>query len=111
MENSMEEAIFNIGRDRPMSWLLKQKDRLTALNPDMSGKLVHERIFRKCRGALEHAIRRRFIEPCSTEDYINAMEDITTRTKICRDWYKSPMDNKTSRSQSQNPITHMTKLP
>ena len=35
MENSFEEAIFNIERDRPMSWFLKQKDRLTALHPDM----------------------------------------------------------------------------
>ncbi|MBW0565758.1 hypothetical protein O181_105473, partial [Austropuccinia psidii MF-1] len=36
MENLFEEAIFNIERDRLMSWFLKQKDRLTALHPDMS---------------------------------------------------------------------------
>ncbi|MBW0505437.1 hypothetical protein O181_045152 [Austropuccinia psidii MF-1] len=80
MENSFEEAIFNTERDRPMSWFLKQKDRLTALHADMSETMVHKRILRKCGGDLEHAIRSRFIEPCSTEDYINAMEDITTRT-------------------------------
>ncbi|MBW0542553.1 hypothetical protein O181_082268 [Austropuccinia psidii MF-1] len=96
MENFFEEAISNIERDRPMSWLLKQKDRLTALHPDMSERIVHKRILRKCGGYLEHAIRRRCIEPFSTEDYINAMEDITTRTKIGRNWYKPPMDNKTS---------------
>ncbi|MBW0528744.1 hypothetical protein O181_068459 [Austropuccinia psidii MF-1] len=86
MENSFEEAIFNIERDRPMSWLLKQKDRLTALHPDISGTMIHKRILRKCGGYLEHAIRRRCIEPFSTEDYINAMEDITTGTKIGRNW-------------------------
>ncbi|MBW0584203.1 hypothetical protein O181_123918 [Austropuccinia psidii MF-1] len=96
MENSFEESIFNIERDRPMSWFLKQKDRLTALHPDMSQTMVHKRILRKCGGALEHAIRRRCIEPCSTEYYINTMEDITTRTRIGRNWYKSPIDNKTS---------------
>ncbi|MBW0537903.1 hypothetical protein O181_077618 [Austropuccinia psidii MF-1] len=96
MENSLEEAIFNIERDRHMSCFLKQKDRLTSLHPDMSETLVHKRILRKCGGDLENAIRIRFIEPCSTEDYINAMEDITTRTKIGRDRYKPPMDNKTS---------------
>ncbi|MBW0501290.1 hypothetical protein O181_041005 [Austropuccinia psidii MF-1] len=96
MENSFEEAIFNIGRDRPMSWFLKQKDRLTALHPDMSETIIHKRILRKCGGDLEHAIRSRFIEPLSTEDYMNAMEDFTTRTKIGRNWYKPPMDNKTS---------------
>ncbi|MBW0536041.1 hypothetical protein O181_075756 [Austropuccinia psidii MF-1] len=73
MENSFEESIFNIERDRPMSWIL-----------------------RKCGGDLEHAIRRRVIEPCSTEDYINAMEDITTRKKTGRNWYKPPIYSKTS---------------
>ncbi|MBW0541079.1 hypothetical protein O181_080794 [Austropuccinia psidii MF-1] len=97
MKNSFEEAIFNIERDRPMSWFLKQKDRLTALYPDMSETMIHPRILRKCGGDLEHAIRSRFIEPSSTEHYINAMEDITTSTKIGRNWYKPPIDNKTMR--------------
>ncbi|MBW0553087.1 hypothetical protein O181_092802 [Austropuccinia psidii MF-1] len=82
IENSFEEAIFNIERDRPMSWFLKQKDILTALPPDMSETLVNKRILRECSGDLEHAIRRRCIEHCSTEDYINAIEDITTRKKL-----------------------------
>ncbi|MBW0539522.1 hypothetical protein O181_079237 [Austropuccinia psidii MF-1] len=94
--NSFEEAIFNIERDRPMSWFLKKKDRLTSLHPDMSGTTVHKRILRECGGDLEHAIRSIFIEPFSTKYYINAMEDITTRTKIGRNWYKSSMDNKKS---------------
>ncbi|MBW0566831.1 hypothetical protein O181_106546 [Austropuccinia psidii MF-1] len=95
MENSFEEAIFDIEGDRPMCWFLKQKDSLTALQPDMSETMVHKRILRKFGGDLEHAIRSRCINPCSTEDYINAMEDITTTTKIGRNWYKPPMDNKT----------------
>ncbi|MBW0473402.1 hypothetical protein O181_013117 [Austropuccinia psidii MF-1] len=79
-----------------MSLFLKQKDRLTALHPDMSETIVHKRILRKCGGDLQHAMRSRCIEPCSTEDYINAMEDITTRTKIGRNRYKPPIDNKTT---------------
>ncbi|MBW0568342.1 hypothetical protein O181_108057, partial [Austropuccinia psidii MF-1] len=39
MENSFEEAIFNIERDRPVPWFLKQKDRLTAVHSDMSETL------------------------------------------------------------------------
>ncbi|MBW0531964.1 hypothetical protein O181_071679 [Austropuccinia psidii MF-1] len=108
MENSFEEAIFNIERDRPMSWFLKQKDRLTTLHSDMSETMVHKRILRKCGGDLGHAIRSRCMESCSTEDYINAMEDINTRTKIGRNWYKPPMDNKTSGKPVTNPINHMT---
>ncbi|MBW0469076.1 hypothetical protein O181_008791 [Austropuccinia psidii MF-1] len=82
MENSFEEAIFNIERDRPMAWFLKKKHRLTALSPDMSENMVHKRIFRNHGGDLEHAIRSRSIEPCSEEYYTNAIEDITTRTKL-----------------------------
>ncbi|MBW0515365.1 hypothetical protein O181_055080 [Austropuccinia psidii MF-1] len=95
MENSFEEFIFNIERDRPMSSFLKQKDRLVSLHPDMSEAMIHKRILRKCGGDLEHFIRSRCIEPFST-DYINAMEDITTRKIIERNWYKPPIDNKTS---------------
>ncbi|MBW0553728.1 hypothetical protein O181_093443 [Austropuccinia psidii MF-1] len=111
MENSFEEAIFNIERYRPMSWFLKQKDILTALHPDMSEAMLHKKILRKCGGDLEHAIRRRCIEPCSTEDYINAMEDITTRTKIGRNWYETPMDNKNSGKPIAKPNKPHDKAP
>ncbi|MBW0502562.1 hypothetical protein O181_042277 [Austropuccinia psidii MF-1] len=80
----------------PCLGFFKQKDRLTSLHPNMSETMVHKRILRKCGGDLEHAIKSIFDEPCSTEDYINAMEEITTRTKIGRDWYKPPIDNTTS---------------
>ncbi|MBW0551512.1 hypothetical protein O181_091227 [Austropuccinia psidii MF-1] len=111
IENSFEEGIFNIDRDRPMSCFLKQKDRVTALHPDMSKTMVHKRILRNCGGDLEHAIRSRCIEPCSTEDYINAMEDITTRTKLGRNWYKPPMDNKTSGKPIPKPNKPHDKAP
>ncbi|MBW0499915.1 hypothetical protein O181_039630 [Austropuccinia psidii MF-1] len=96
MKNYFEEAIFNIERDRPMYWFLKQKYRLPALHPNMSETMVHKRILRNCSGDLENSIRSIFIEPCSTKDYINAMEDITTRKRIVRNWYKPPIDHKTS---------------
>ncbi|MBW0473026.1 hypothetical protein O181_012741 [Austropuccinia psidii MF-1] len=32
--------------------------------------------------------------PCSTEDYINEMEDIITRTRIGRAWTRNPMESK-----------------
>ncbi|MBW0515377.1 hypothetical protein O181_055092 [Austropuccinia psidii MF-1] len=111
MENSFEEAIFNIERDRPMSWFLKQKGRLTALHPDMSETMIHKGILRKCGGYLEHSLRRRFIEPFSMEDYINSMEDITTRTKTGRNWYKRPMDNKTSGKPIPKPNKPHDKVP
>ncbi|MBW0574822.1 hypothetical protein O181_114537 [Austropuccinia psidii MF-1] len=54
----------------------------------MSQKMVHMKILKKCGGELEHALRSRCIEPCSTEEYINALEDIVKRTKIGRTWKK-----------------------
>ncbi|MBW0588773.1 hypothetical protein O181_128488 [Austropuccinia psidii MF-1] len=46
--------------------------------------MVHMKILKKCGGELEHALRRRCIEPCSTEEYINALKEIVTRKKIGR---------------------------
>ncbi|MBW0533646.1 hypothetical protein O181_073361 [Austropuccinia psidii MF-1] len=111
MENYFEEAIFNIERDRPMSWFPKQKDRLTALHPDVSETMIHKSILRKCGCDLDNAIRSRYIEPCSTEDYINAMEDIKTWTNIARNWYKPPMENKTSGKPIPKPNKPHDKAP
>ncbi|MBW0517717.1 hypothetical protein O181_057432 [Austropuccinia psidii MF-1] len=36
----------------------------------------------------------RCVEPCSTEDSINAMEDIITRTRIGKTWTKIPTESK-----------------
>ncbi|MBW0543505.1 hypothetical protein O181_083220 [Austropuccinia psidii MF-1] len=77
----------------------------------MSETMIDKRILRKCGGDLEHAIRSRCIEPFSTEDYINAMEDITTRTKIGRNWYKPPMDNTTSGKPISKPKKPHYKAP
>ncbi|MBW0517760.1 hypothetical protein O181_057475 [Austropuccinia psidii MF-1] len=46
--------------------------------------MVDMKILKKRGGELEHALRGRCIEPCSTEEYINSLEDIVTRTKIGR---------------------------
>ncbi|MBW0581907.1 hypothetical protein O181_121622 [Austropuccinia psidii MF-1] len=44
------------------------------------------KILNKCGGQTEHALRSRCIEPCFKEEYLNALEDIMTRTKIGRTW-------------------------
>ncbi|MBW0494678.1 hypothetical protein O181_034393 [Austropuccinia psidii MF-1] len=77
----------------------------------MSETMIHKKILRKCGGDLEHDIRSRCIESCSTENYINAMEDITTKTKIGRNWYKPPMDNKTSGKPIPKPNKQHEKAP
>ncbi|MBW0518108.1 hypothetical protein O181_057823 [Austropuccinia psidii MF-1] len=46
------------------------------------------KILNKCGGELEHSLRSRCIDPCSTEEYINTLEDIVTRTKIGSNWKK-----------------------
>ncbi|MBW0479575.1 hypothetical protein O181_019290 [Austropuccinia psidii MF-1] len=60
----------------------------------MSDSMINMKILRKCGGELEHAIKCRCVEPCSTEDYINAMEDIITRTRIGKTWTRVPMESK-----------------
>ncbi|MBW0558671.1 hypothetical protein O181_098386 [Austropuccinia psidii MF-1] len=48
--------------------------------------MVHMKILKKYGGEVEHALRRRCVEPCFTEEYINVLEDIVTRIKIGRTW-------------------------
>ncbi|MBW0507609.1 hypothetical protein O181_047324, partial [Austropuccinia psidii MF-1] len=56
--------------------------------------MINMKILRKCGGELEHAIKCRCVEPCSTEDYINSTEDIITRIRIGKTWTRIPMESK-----------------
>ncbi|MBW0554276.1 hypothetical protein O181_093991 [Austropuccinia psidii MF-1] len=94
MENAFESAIFHSDKDQPLTCFFKKKDRLSALHPDMSDTMISMKILSKCGGELEHAIKSRYMEPCSKEDYINTMEDIITRTRIGKTWTKVPMESK-----------------
>ncbi|MBW0528498.1 hypothetical protein O181_068213 [Austropuccinia psidii MF-1] len=94
MENAFVSSIFNSEKDKPLTWFFKQKDRVSALHPDMSNTMINIKILRKFGGELEHAIKCRCVELCSTENYINAMEDIITRTRIGKTWIKNPIESK-----------------
>ncbi|MBW0480671.1 hypothetical protein O181_020386 [Austropuccinia psidii MF-1] len=94
MENAFESATFNSEKDKPLTWFLKQKDRFSSLHPDMSDSRINIQILRKCGGELHHNIKCRCVEPCLTEDYINAMEDIITRTRIGKTWLRNCMESK-----------------
>ncbi|MBW0476405.1 hypothetical protein O181_016120 [Austropuccinia psidii MF-1] len=94
MKNAFESAIFNSEKDKPLTWFLKKKERLSALRPDMSDSMINMKILRKCGGKLEHAIKCRCVEPFSAEDYINAMEDIITGRRIGKTWFRVPMESK-----------------
>ncbi|MBW0560615.1 hypothetical protein O181_100330 [Austropuccinia psidii MF-1] len=94
MENAFESAIFNSDKDKPLNWFLKQKYRLSSLHPDMSYSMLNMKILRECGGELEHSIRCSCVEPCSTEEYINAIEDIIARTIIGKACTRNPIDYK-----------------
>ncbi|MBW0582409.1 hypothetical protein O181_122124 [Austropuccinia psidii MF-1] len=58
----------------------------------MSDSMINMKILRKCGRELEHSIKCRCVEPFSTEDYINTMEDIITMTRIGKTWARVPME-------------------
>ncbi|MBW0534531.1 hypothetical protein O181_074246 [Austropuccinia psidii MF-1] len=60
----------------------------------MSETMINMKILIKCGGELEHAIKCRCVDPFSTEDYINAMEDIINRTIIGKTRIKNPIESK-----------------
>ncbi|MBW0489019.1 hypothetical protein O181_028734 [Austropuccinia psidii MF-1] len=41
MENAFESSISNSEKDKPLTWFLKQKDRLSALHPDMYDFMIN----------------------------------------------------------------------
>ncbi|MBW0531273.1 hypothetical protein O181_070988 [Austropuccinia psidii MF-1] len=47
MENAFESAIFNSENDKPLTWFFKQKDRLSALHPDMSDTMINMKMWRR----------------------------------------------------------------
>ncbi|MBW0525161.1 hypothetical protein O181_064876 [Austropuccinia psidii MF-1] len=96
MENAFKSVIFNSEKDNPLTWFLKQNDRFFALNPHISDSILNMKILRKCGGELEPDITCRCIEPFSTEDYVNAMEDPITRTRIGKSWTRNCMEPKKS---------------
>ncbi|MBW0567087.1 hypothetical protein O181_106802 [Austropuccinia psidii MF-1] len=106
IENAFENSFFDPENDKPSTWFLKQVERLNALYPEMSQKIVHMKIPKKCGVELEHALRSRCIEPCSTEEYSNALQDIVTRTKIGRTWKKLDINSpiKINQKKLSSPI-------
>ncbi|MBW0521540.1 hypothetical protein O181_061255 [Austropuccinia psidii MF-1] len=63
MENAFESTILNSEKDKPLTWFLKQKDRLSSLHPDTSNSMINMKILRKCGGELEQDIKCRCVEP------------------------------------------------
>ncbi|MBW0534018.1 hypothetical protein O181_073733 [Austropuccinia psidii MF-1] len=112
MEYDFESAIFDSEKDKPLTWFLKQKYRLSALHPDMSDTMINMKILRKCEEELEHAIKCRCVEPSSTEDYINEMEDIITRTRNGKTWTEIPIESKMvqrTSGEGRKPERHVLK--
>ncbi|MBW0482084.1 hypothetical protein O181_021799 [Austropuccinia psidii MF-1] len=64
------------------SWRFKQKDRLTALYPDMSEFMIHRKILRQCGGDLENSVKSGTTEQSSEEDIIDILEEVPTITRI-----------------------------
>ncbi|MBW0479598.1 hypothetical protein O181_019313 [Austropuccinia psidii MF-1] len=84
IKNSLENSFFDPDKDKSLTWFLKQVEILNELYPEISQKLFHIKILKKCGGEMESSLRRRCKEPCSTEESNNALEDIVKRTKIGR---------------------------
>ncbi|MBW0489376.1 hypothetical protein O181_029091 [Austropuccinia psidii MF-1] len=78
----------------------------------MSQKMVHMKILNKYGGKSEHALKSRCIESCSTEEYINAPEDLVKRTKSGRNCKKvgTKSTNKSfiKKGKPRQPFKHNT---
>ncbi|MBW0522691.1 hypothetical protein O181_062406 [Austropuccinia psidii MF-1] len=59
----------------------------------MSDSMINMEILRKCGGEIEHYIKCKCLEPFSSEDYNNSMEDIITRIRIGQAWTTNPIES------------------
>ncbi|MBW0585034.1 hypothetical protein O181_124749 [Austropuccinia psidii MF-1] len=82
VETAIESSKFNADKDKALPWFCQEKDKLTALYPDMSEFRIHRKILRQCGGDLENSVESRTTEQSSAEDIINILEEVTNRTKI-----------------------------
>ncbi|MBW0486223.1 hypothetical protein O181_025938 [Austropuccinia psidii MF-1] len=82
VDTVFESAKLNADQDKALPWVFQQKDRLTALYPEMSEFMIHKNILRQWGGDLEHAVKSRTTEQSSAEEIINILKEITTRTRI-----------------------------
>ncbi|MBW0530539.1 hypothetical protein O181_070254 [Austropuccinia psidii MF-1] len=68
---------FNADRDKALPRFCQQKDRLTALYPDMSEFMIQRKILRQCGGDLEHTVKSRTTEQSSAGDIIDILEEVS----------------------------------
>ncbi|MBW0571929.1 hypothetical protein O181_111644 [Austropuccinia psidii MF-1] len=54
IENEFENSFIDPDKDKPLTCLLKKVERLHSLYPEMSQKMVHMKILKKCGGELEN---------------------------------------------------------
>ncbi|MBW0468324.1 hypothetical protein O181_008039 [Austropuccinia psidii MF-1] len=82
VETSFESVKFDAEKDKALTCFFQQKDRLTALYPDISEFIIHRKVLRQCGGDLENAVKCRTTEKYSEEDIINILEEVTSRARI-----------------------------
>ncbi|MBW0551978.1 hypothetical protein O181_091693 [Austropuccinia psidii MF-1] len=56
IENAFENSFFDPDKDKTLTWFLKQVERLNALYPEMSQKMVHIKIRKKFGGESKHSV-------------------------------------------------------
>ncbi|MBW0502435.1 hypothetical protein O181_042150 [Austropuccinia psidii MF-1] len=56
--------------------------------------MINIKVLRKCGGELENDIKFSFVEPFSSEDYINSMEDIIAKKRIGKTWTRNLSESK-----------------
>ncbi|MBW0507219.1 hypothetical protein O181_046934 [Austropuccinia psidii MF-1] len=68
IENAFENSFFYPDKNKPLTWFLKQVERLNELYPEMSHKMVHMKIIKKCGGELERSLRISPNKPFTKKD-------------------------------------------
>ncbi|MBW0546917.1 hypothetical protein O181_086632 [Austropuccinia psidii MF-1] len=88
MDNAFGDSSFDTDKDKPLTWFLKQVDRLNTLYPELSQRILHIKLINKWELELENTLRSQCIPPFSIDNYTNILEDIVTRAQLGRNLQK-----------------------
>ncbi|MBW0562359.1 hypothetical protein O181_102074 [Austropuccinia psidii MF-1] len=108
VETAFESAKTNSDKDKALPWFFQQKNRLTALYPEIAEFMIHRKILRKCGGYLEHSVKSQTTEESSAEYIIKILEELTTRTRISssmvdlKTWFNTPWKDSVDKNPKEN---------
>ncbi|MBW0524345.1 hypothetical protein O181_064060 [Austropuccinia psidii MF-1] len=78
---SFENDKYSVEKD-PYVWCLRQSKRLKAIDPQMNSQMRNHKVLTQTPVELEHAVKFRYKQSCTLDEFSNTLQDVRKRTTI-----------------------------